>query len=253
MKITSLFLLVAFMLAAGTVANAALNVYGVSGLIETPDDSVVPPKSVELTAHYISDVDRSDVDITTYGAAFGLIPKLEISAVAVDPSGGPRYVPEYEVAPAFDEGSTDSTKVLLNAKYQILGEAVDRPSVTIGVVDVAKKLKDYGGDIDKISAFVVVGKNISPLAEGFSGRVSKPVRGTLGIGTGLYKGVFGGLSWSMAPRFDVVAEYLTKGIRQKSTLNAAVRFTPAAPVSIQVGTHAFKSFYAGASFNLAVY
>lgn len=233
---TSLVLLAAMVLAAGTAANAAANIYGVSGLIETPDDSIVAPKTLELTGHYISDLDSTGANQKTFGGAFGIMSRFEVSAVGIDP----------------DIIGLD-TKVIINAKYKIIDEALERPSITVGVVDLGKNLEDYNSDIDKASVFVVFGKNISPVAEGFSGMVSKPVRGTLGFGTGIYKGVFAGLSWSLAPKIDVLAEYLSEGIRQKSTVNAALRFSPVRPVSVQAGTHAFKSFYVGATFNLAAY
>lgn len=236
MKVASFVVLAALMIAAGTAAGAAANIYGMSGLIETPDDSIVAPRALELTGHYISDLDPTDANWKTFGGAFGLGSKLEVSAVGIDP----------DIVGL-------STKVVINAKYRVLGESIERPSITIGVVDFGSKLEDYNSDIENASTFVVFGKNISPIAEGVSGMISKPVRGTLGFGTGVYKGVFAGFSWSMLPKVDIVAEYLSKGIRQKSTVNAAVRFTPASQVSIQAGTHAFKSFYVGASLNLAAY
>ncbi len=236
MRITPLVLLAALLLGAGTAANAAANVYGVSGLIETPDDSIVAPRTVELTGHYIADLDPADADWMTFGAAFGILPRLEISAVGVDPD-----------VPGLD------TEVIINAKFKVMDEGIERPSITVGVVDLANNLEEHNRDIDNASAFVVFGKNISPVAEGVSGMVSKPVRGTLGFGTGVYKGVFAGLNWSLAPRLDVMAEYLSEGIRQKGTVSAALRFTPVRAVSIQAGTHAFKSFYVGATFNLSAY
>ncbi|OFX14011.1 MAG: hypothetical protein A2Z18_03760 [Armatimonadetes bacterium RBG_16_58_9] len=100
---------------------------------------------------------------------------------------------------------------------------------------------------------MVVGKNITAMAEGFSGMVSKPLRGTFGIGTGLYKGMFAGLNWYAAPKFDIAVEYLSNGLRQEGTYNAAIRFRPTDTISVQAGTFAFKDVYVGGSLTISTY
>lgn len=238
-KFAVLLVVAVTLFSCASVLYAGSSIYGISGLIETPDDSIVSTKSVTPAASFISDlnVKGTGVDITTFGGAVGIFPNLEVSAVGVDV-----------------DWPGVSTEGLVNAKYRVLSETVAKPSVTVGVVDLAKRLdKLTFGEIDEISSFIVVGKNISSVAEGVSGTISKPIRGTFGVGTGLYKGVFAGLNMSLAPKFSVAVEYLNKGIRNESTFSGMVRFTPIESLSIDAGAIGFEDFYAGASFNLSTF
>lgn len=240
-KFAVLFVATAVLLACAGALHAATTIYGVSGLIETPDDSIVAAKSVTPVADRIFDFKphgaTEGVDVTTYGGAFGIVPNFEVSAVGID----------------VDEPGVE-TEALINAKLRVIPESLTTPSVTIGVVDVAQQLDDLtDGIVNEPSAFIVFGKNISNIAEGVSGQVSKPVRGTLGFGTGLYRSVFAGLDISLAPKLSIAVEYLNKGLRNDSTVSGAVRFQPIEALSIDAGVVGFKDFYAGASFNLSTF
>ena len=240
-KFAVLLVVAAMLLVGANALYAATSIYGISGLIETPDDSIVGAKSVTLMANRIFGLrthgDAEGVDVTTFGGAVGIIPSLEISAVGIDVD-----VPGM------------NTEALVNAKYRVLAESVNRPSVTIGVVDIARRLDHMtDGEIDGMSSFIVVGKNISNVAEDVSGEVSKPIKGTIGVGTGLYKGVFAGLDMSLAPKFSVAVEFLSKGIRNESTFNGIVRFQPIEALTIDAGMIGFKDFFAWASFNLSTF
>lgn len=239
-RISVLLAMVVFLVGCVSALNAAATIYGMSGLIETPDDTIASAKT--LTPVYSRIVDLHVVgggdgfDVSTYGGALGIIPNLEVSVVGVTPE---------------DWGHSEG---LVNAKYRLVAESVDKPSVTVGVVDMAKRLDSFtDGVISDTSAFVVIGKNISNVAEGVSGQVSKPVKATLGFGTGLYNGIFGGVDIAVAPKFSVAVEYLTKGIRAESTFNGCVRFQPTGALSIDAGAIGFKDFFAGASYNVSTF
>ena len=232
-KFAVLLVATAIMFSAAGALYAASSIYGQSGLIETPDDTVVGDKAFEPAFYRMLDVNSSDVDITTFGGSFGLLPNLEIRAVGMD----------------FNKKGAD-TEVLINAKYRVLAESESRPSVAVGVMDLSNRLKHVSDDP---SAFVVFGKNVTSTAEDFSGRVSQPLKGTLGFGTGIYKGIFAGLDMSLAPKLNVGVEYLRKGIRDKSTVSGMVRFTPMNALSIDAGLIGFKDFYAGASYNVSTF
>jgi hypothetical protein len=210
----ALLTLATMILCSGAV-KADLTLVGVSGLIETPDDSITPTNSVALTYGQVNDIAKSDYKVTTFGGMIGIMPNLEVGAVGFD-SDNPGV----------------KTRALANAKYRIMAESLEKPSVTIGVVDLFNQLEKYDSDIDTASAFVVVGKNITNIAEGVSGMISKPIRGTFGLGTGIYKGIFAGLSWATAPKFDVMVEYLSQGISDDSTVNAALKFNATKGVTI---------------------
>ncbi|MGI6296907.1 MAG: hypothetical protein ACOX3G_12600 [Armatimonadota bacterium] len=234
-KFAVMLVATAILLCGAGSLYAATSIYGQSGLIETPNDVIVGDKAFEPAFARIFDLkvkgETQGVDVTTYGGAIGILPNLEVSAVGLDPESG-------------------KTEALINAKYRVLAESESRPSVTVGVLDISKRL-DYVSDDP--SAFIVIGKNISPMAEGFSGRVSQPVKGTIGFGSGIYKGVFAGLDMSLAPKLNVAVEYLRKGIRNRSTANGMVRFTPVEALSIDAGLIGFKDFYAGASYNVSTF
>jgi hypothetical protein len=240
-KFAILLVLAAILLGSASVLYAAASIYGQSGLIETPDDQIVGDKTIAPMVNRIFDLKTDGAtkgfDVTTFGGAIGILPNLEVSAVALDIN-----------AP------DTNTQALLNAKYRVLAESVNRPSVTVGVMDITQRLDHMtGGEINGMSSFVVLGKNISNIAEGVSGKVSQPVRATVGLGTGIYKGAFAGLDMSLAPKFSVAVEYLAKGIRDETTFNGMVRFKPIDALSIDAGVIGFKDFYAGASYNLSTF
>jgi hypothetical protein len=123
----------------------------------------------------------------------------------------------------------------------------------VGIVDAGKRLGKFSSAEDKASGFVAFSKNVSSVAEGLSGRVVKPVRGSVGFGTGIYKGGFAGLEWSTSPKTEVMVEYLAKGLRQKSTVSAGVRLSPARGWSLEAGAIGLKDYYGGINFALSTY
>lgn len=240
-KFAILLVLFAILLGGASALYAAASIYGQSGLIETPDDSIVGEKTLAPVVTRIFDLKGNGategIDITTFGGAIGIFPNLEVSAVALD-----------------TDSKDVSTEALINAKYRVLAESVNRPSVTVGVMDLTKRLDHMSdGAIDGMSSFIVFGKNISNLAEDVSGEVSNPIRGTVGIGTGIYKGAFAGLDMSLSPKLNVAVEYLSKGIRDETTFSGMVRFKPIEALSIDAGVIGFQDFYAGASYNLSTF
>ncbi len=217
-------------------AIASLSMYGTSGLIETPDDTILAPASVLVGAKYINDVTGFDDNLISYGGAAGVFPKLEVGVAALDSD-----------APGI------KTRTIISGKYKILSESVERPSVVVGVVDAAEVLDKFNSDIDNPSVYVLFGKNISKTAEAISGMVSKPLRAQVGFGTGLYKGMFAGLTWTASPKLDIMLEFLANGIRQKGTANAGVRWSLYKGLSLEAGTFAFESIYAGGSFKISTF
>ncbi|MDH7602561.1 MAG: hypothetical protein QHI38_10500 [Armatimonadota bacterium] len=217
-------------------ASAGVSIYGLSGLIETPDDVTVDPSAVVLMGRDAPDYNDSDVDVYTYGGATGIIPKLEVGVVGLD-----------------TDAPGSKTQAVFSAKYRILDETADRPSITIGVVDIGSRMDKINADIDNPSAFVVLGRSLSSVAQPWAAAVTTPLKFTVGVGTGLYKGVFVGLDWSPQNRLHVMAEYLTKGLRQEGTFNAGLRYNAFGRLNLEAGTMAFKGFYGGATYTLLMY
>jgi hypothetical protein len=235
-KIAVLVSVLGILLGCAGASIAGTSIYGISGLIETPDDAIVQSASVDLTGNFIADVANTGFDGYTFGGVAGILPKLEVGAVGIGSD-----------APGVN------TEVVVNAKFRILDETYERPSISVGAVDITESLNVFNRGINDPSFFVVVGKNLSSMAEGVTGMVAKPVRGTIGFGTGLYKGGFAGLSIAVAPKFDIMAEYLANGLRQDGTFNAGVKFRPVSGLSISAGTLDFDEWYGGVNYSLSTY
>ncbi|MCX6345278.1 MAG: hypothetical protein NT018_09440 [Armatimonadetes bacterium] len=231
-----IFLLLALVCGSIGACSAASSIYGISGLIETPDDSIADVASPQLTGFYAADLLDTGSNGTSFGGVLGVFPKLEVGAVAI----------------GSDANGVD-TQALLNAKYRLFSETLLAPSVTVGVVDMGKRLKEFNSQIDDASAFILIGKNLTSVAEGVSGRVIKPVRGAVGFGTGIYRGGFASLSVAVSPKFDLAVEYLSNGLSQDSTFNGMVRFNANNSCSISAGALDMKDFYAGLNYSVTRY
>jgi len=230
-NIAVLVSLIALVFGSVAACGAATTIYGATGLIETPNDSIAKVGMPQLAGMYASDLLDNNRHGSSYGAALGLLPKFEVSGVAMDPEG-------------------QTTQAILNGKFRLVDETLASPSVTVGVVDATERLKKFNGRLDEVSAFVVIGKNLTQVAEGVAGKVVRPVKGTVGIGTGLYKGGFAGLSVSASPKVDLDVEYLAKGISGKSTFNGAVHYTPIEGLNIGVGALRFKDVFGSVDYTL---
>jgi hypothetical protein len=238
MRLNALLLVAALAVAGAGSLHAGTCLYGISGLVETPDDTIADPSAVTFEGRYIAHFADSKTNVFSYGGTIGILPTLEVGAIAFDTDA-----PGHKV-----EG-------IFNVKYRVMEESFDRPSVTVGALDVANRLGRVisSAYVDKVSGFLVVGRNLASAAQSWGSLVSKPLKGTLGFGTGIYRGVFVGLDWSASSKVDLMAEYLTRGLRQKSTLNAGLRLNAAGGLSVEVGTIGFKDIYGGASYTLSTY
>lgn len=160
---------VVFVLVSG-IAMAAPSFLGTSGLILTPDDSVLGVSDFSAGYH---DLDWA----TVIGVNVGVAQNLELGIARLD-----------------SDGADEDT--MLNAKYRLLAETATAPSVVIGVVD-----SDFYG---------VVGKNLTPMATGITGEPVMPLRGFVGIGSGDYDGVFAGVDWAITQKAKIIAEYIAE-------------------------------------------
>ncbi|MGC8863808.1 MAG: hypothetical protein ACP5R5_13685 [Armatimonadota bacterium] len=231
-----LFVASALLIACGSSAVAGTCIYGLSGFIETPDDTTAGPSAVTFAGRYVPDFGDTKFNLFSYGGTIGITHKLEVGAVAMD-SDAPR----------------SKVQGILNVKFQVLDESFDRPSITIGAVDLTNSIGGVRAGTDEISGFLMVGRNLSSLAESWGGFVSTPLRGTIGFGTGIYKGIFLGLNWSPSSRADVMFEYLSEGLQRGGSFNAGVRAKVFGGLSLELGTLGFKDLYGGLSYALSMY
>lgn len=215
-------------LSASMAAVAAPNIYGESGMIEVPDDATYAVGTVTPAYHGVYSVESNGVNSTHnfYTVGVGLLPNLSVSGGVISNGG---------------------TNALLNAKYRITPETANRPSFTIGVTDMLGEV----GRSDSPGLYFMVGKNLTSAASEVVGGESKPLRGYLGIGTGVLEGVFVGLDWRLAPKVAGMVEYLSsdQGLTDESHFNAGLRFALTNEIRLDVGTYAFKGLTAGISYN----
>jgi hypothetical protein len=237
MKNVSTVLVAALLLSMCAIgANASACFYGLSGLIETPDDVTVDPSAVVLLGRDAPDFDNSGVDVYSFGGVVGIMPKLEVGFVGID-----------------TDAAGSKAQGIASAKFRIMDETADRPSVTVGIVDAASRMDKVNSEIENASVFIVFARSLSSVAQPWAAAVTTPLKFTLGFGSGLYKGAFVGVDWSPQPRLHIMGEYITKGLRQESTFNAGLSYTVFNRLSLEAGTMAFKGFYGGVTYTLSLY
>ena len=182
MKTLFVVLLVAAM--ASGAAFAAPSFLGITGNILTPDDIVLSPGDFCANLHSFQNDHNSPLFIA---AAVGATDGLELGIGHYDP-----------------DGPGDQTETFVNAKYAIKAETQSSPSVVIGATDLT-------GDLDpddNPGFFILLGKNLTPVATDMTGEPSMPLRGTLGFGSGIYGGMFAALDWTLTPKVSLMAEYV---------------------------------------------
>ena len=210
------------------IAAAAPSFLSTSGLILTPDDTVLGPGQFSAS---VSLFDFDD-NVTTFGANVGVTESLELGLTRVDP----------------DVTGVDA-ETLFNAKYLVLPETATRPSLAVGGVDIAGELDPDGNG----GFYAVIGKNLTPIATGMTGEPVNPIRGYIGIGTGIYNGVFGGIDWTLSPKVKVVAEYInemeaTDLVSEKSIFNVGIRLSITDSLTLDAASINGDDFAYGLSF-----
>jgi hypothetical protein len=202
-KLISLFVVV-LVLAAG-MAMAGPSMLSTSGSVLTPDDSILPAAGFSVNYSGIS-LDGQTPNII--GANVGVTGGLELGLAR------------------FNSSSSGDISTIFNAKYQAMTETARRPSLMFGAVDLTGAIDPEGNG----GFYALVGKDLTSLATGLVHRPSMPLHGYLGFGSGIYNGLFAGLSWQLSPQLKVMGEYINQldiagTISKKSMFNAGASFT----------------------------
>jgi len=215
------------MLVAGAV-YAAPSYLGPSGNILTPDELTVPQGNFSIGYHVIFDIGFSGTerDLNVFHGHYGLTPNIEVGIAVVDPS---------------DDGSD----VAVNGKWRFYDETATRPAFVVGVMDVAGNALD-----DDPTFYVLITKSLTRFASDVMDEQSKPLRGTLGIGTGFYDGIFLGLDWTLSPQLSVMAEYVNGGdiLDNNNMVNAGVRYAVGTNLRLDLATIDFDELAVGVSY-----
>jgi hypothetical protein len=185
----------ALIFALATAVCAAPSIFGPSGNIMTPDDTIVAPGGFNIAYHGI-DVGGDDT-LSVFAGNVGVFPNLEV--------GG-----------AFATNGDD--EFIINAKYRLLAETATRPAVTVGVIDLASDFTDDAG------LFVLFSKSLTQVAEEITDSPSRPLRGHIGLGDGLLSSVFFALDWTFTPQLSLMLEYVSDSDFGGSLFNGGLRY-----------------------------
>lgn len=189
---------------ASSMAVASPSFLGATGNIFTPDDSVL--RAGDFTANF-HDLVLSD-NVNVLAANAGLTDDLEIGVARFD-----------------SNAAGAGTETIISAKYRLLPESVRMPSIAIGAVDATGQIDTKGNP----GIYVVLGKSLTKVATDLTGEPTRPVRGYIGGGSGIYSGVFVAADWNFTPKATLIAEFLSKlrvkgAIDKSSVFNLGLRF-----------------------------
>jgi len=184
------------------ISTAAPSFLSTTGNILTPDDLLLSAGSFSANFHSVEVGDSS----TILGANVGVTPNLELGIARFSPDVG-------------------DSETIINGKYMILAETSSRPSLVVGVVDAT-------GDLDPDDDpgfYIVLGKTLTSMASGIAGEPVGPMRGFLGVGSGIYNGLFLGVDWAISARTSIMAEFINelaikRTIGEDSAFNVGLRF-----------------------------
>jgi len=201
---------------------------GFSGNILTPDSVIEPTGTWELSYHQAVNVLGDSDNLTAFGVIYGAAPNLEVGVSFVDNS---------------------ESDTAFNAKYRLLDETADRPAVIVGVFDAAGSVDFLD---DNPGFFLALSKNVTPTASEIAGEPSKPLRLTLGVGSGAFDGLFAGLDWTLQPKLSLMAEFFSGSLGGNDSLfNAGIRYAATDALRLDAATIDFDDLAFGASYRLA--
>jgi len=210
------------------VLGASSYLGGFSGVIMTPDDTIVPNQTWEASFHDTLKLFKNDdSDLTTYGLTYGLAANLEVGA---------SYI------------SGDSDNIAISGKYRLIAEKSNTPSVTVGVFDAAGNVNSISSDP---SLYVMFSKNITPLASEIADTPSKPLRLGLGIGSGLYNGIIANLNWTLDPKLSLLAEYNSGNHaidRLRNRPSVGIRWAASDHIRLDAAAVGFRDFGFGINY-----
>ncbi len=222
-RITGLLLVLLVMTLPAFGAQSFIGSY--SGNIITPDAVITPTGSWELSFHDFIDVLGNNEDLTSVGAIYGLAENLEVGVTFLN---------------------NDQSDLAISGKLRIVQETATVPAVIVGVFDATGT-----ADIidDDPGFYLALSKNVTPFATDIADQPSRPLRLTIGFGSGLFDGIFAGLDWTLEERLSLMLEYLNQGSFQNgSEVNAGIRYAWTNTLRLDAATIDFEDFAFGLTF-----
>ncbi|MHB0997917.1 MAG: hypothetical protein ACYC27_01620 [Armatimonadota bacterium] len=226
MRISAFVVMVLLMLCIPVLAAPSF-LGGYSGNIITPDAVILPQGTWEISYHDFMEV-LGDNDLKAAGIIYGVTPNLEVGVSFIDNS---------------------ESDTAINGKYRLLAETATRPTIVVGVFDVASSVNFLDPDP---GLFVLASKNITSVASDIVDSPSRPLRLTLGLGTGVFNGLFAGLDWTLESRLSLMAEFFGGELGgDENFFNAGIRYAATDDIRLDAATIDFEDFAFGASYRFA--
>jgi hypothetical protein len=140
-----------------------------------------------------------------------------------------------EMGVTYEKKEGERGETLINGKYNFMSEGLVLPEMAVGVADISDQLD--------MSPYFVMSKSITGPLNVLHKEIINP-RLHLGVGSGRFDGVFGGVSVGLGKIASLMAEYDSK------KMNAGLRFTVSPSVQLHIaGMNDFKDFAVGLSYN----
>jgi hypothetical protein len=192
---------------------AAPSFQGYSGLINIPTADSLDAGEYNL-AGFAQQGDHNDKAIGT--ANVGLLAGLEMGV-------------------AYEKIEGESGETLLNGKFNFMSEGMVRPEIAVGVADISDRLD--------MSPYFVMSKSLTGPLNVLHKEIINP-RLHLGVGSGRFDGVFGGVSVGIGKIASLMVEH------DSDQMNAGLRFNVSPAVQVHLGAFDdFKDFGFGLSCN----
>jgi hypothetical protein len=215
-------IVVILMTLAAPLCAAPAYLGGYSGTILVPDTETTPSGQWDLAFHDSFGLLSHDTDFKATSLQYGVFPKLEVGVSIVQ------------------NGTTDAA---FNGKYRLIDETSTLPSVAVGVYDIGDQVDSLN---NSASLYMMLSKNITPFASRLSDMPSKPLRLSIGAGTGIFNGFLASLDWTLLPRFSVQAEYFGGHIGDHDHFaDAGVRYAVTNALRLDAGTIDFQRLAIG--------
>jgi len=215
------------LIAAVPVLGASSFLGGFSGNIYTPDGIIVPEKTLELSYHDTLKL-FGNTDVSALSGVYGFGTNLEAGISFLH--------------------NSDSDAVI-SAKYRVINETADSPAVLVGVFDLAGTANWIN---DNPGFFIVLSKNITSFASEVTNQPSKPLRLSIGAGSGIFNNLFAGFDWTIERNLSLMAEINGGRIAdQTNIVSAGLRWAAIPDLRVDAAYVGFKQFAFGANYRIA--
>ncbi len=223
-----------FWLAAGCT-QAAPSFYGTTGLFAVPTAAVAPRGAWSLGASYVEKDFRpgaaSDANATVaHHFTMTLLPRLEVTALLNNFEGHPG-AQRLDTGPTADHNLAGyDVDRMIGAQWQVRRQKGSTPAVSLGIRDI------FGTDQQLRTQYGVTSLTLTPFG------ATRPMTLTLGVGTRMLGGAFGGVEFALHPRASAIIEAM------RGQTNGGLRLSPLKNIQLDAALMGFRSLGGGMSY-----